>query len=116
MRESTDIKTRLKQLRQGWPWQLLMSGDGISQITAEDADAHLRPVPACWRPGCDHIGRSPTGVTRFSERRVDQLLAGIFERNPAVTGITFSAACQRGEITADEMARRLKDIARQGAP
>ncbi|WP_050452576.1 hypothetical protein [Candidatus Burkholderia verschuerenii] len=75
--------------------------------------------------------------------RVDQLLAGIFARNPAVTGITFPAvsgrpghtatpddpywsaqgqaieglseACRRGEITADEMTHRLKDLMRESA-
>lgn len=149
MSENTDIKTRLKQLRQGRPWQLLMIGDGISQITAEDVDAltrifdlfpHVGGLDVTTSAGPIRVSRDfPSDYTR----RVDQLLAGIFEHNPAVTGITFPAtsgrpghtatpddphwsaqgqaletlsdACRRGEITADEMARRLKDLARQSA-
>lgn len=75
--------------------------------------------------------------------RVDQLLANIFERNPAITGITFPAvsgrpehtatpddphwsangqalealyeACQRGEITTDELVNHVKELTRDTA-
>lgn len=150
MSENTDIKTRLKQLRQDRPWQLLMIGDGISQITADDVDALTRILDLFPHVGGLDVTTS-AGPIRVSRdfpsdytRRVDQLLAGIFERNPAVTGITFPAAsdrpghtatpddphwsaqgqvletlsdaCRRGEITTDEMTCRLKDLARQNAP
>ena len=149
MNENTDIKTRLSRLRQGRPWQLLLIGDGISQITPEDVDAltrildlfpHVSGLDVTTSAGPVRVSRDfPSDYTS----RVDQLLASIFERNPAVTGITFpgasgqlghtatpddphwsaqgqaletlSDACRRGEITADEMARRLKDLARQSA-
>ncbi|OBR54724.1 hypothetical protein A6456_37950 [Paraburkholderia tropica] len=122
-----------------------MIGDGISQITADDVDAltrifdlfpHVGGLDVTTSAGPIRVSRDfPSDYTS----RVDQLLAGIFEHNPAVTGITFpgvsgqpghtatpddphwsaqgqviqalSDACRRGEITADEMARRLKDHA-----
>lgn len=150
MSENTDAQTSLSQLRQGRPWQLLMIGEGISQITAEDVDAltrifdlfpHVGGLDVTTSAGPVRVSRDfPSDYTS----RVDQLLAGIFERNPAVTGITFPAisgrpghaatpddphwfaqgrmlealseACQRGEITTDELVKRVKELARDIAP
>lgn len=101
MSENTDIKTRLKQFRQGRPWQLLMIGEGISQITAEDVDALTRIFDLFPHVGGLDVTTS-AGIIRVSRdfpsdytSRIDQLLAGIFARNPAVTGITFPAASGR---------------------
>ncbi len=69
-----------------------MIGDGISQITAEDVDALTRPFDLCTHVGGLDVTTS-AGPIRVSHdfpsdytRRVDQLLAGIFERNPAAQG------------------------------
>lgn len=150
MNENTDTQTRLSRLRQGRPWQLLMIGDGISQITAEDVDAltrifdlfpHVGGLDVTTSAGPVRVSRDfPSDYTS----RVDQLLTSIFEQNPAVIGITFPAvsgrpghtatpddphwsaqgrmlealseACQRGEITADELVNRVKELARDITP
>lgn len=146
MNENTDPQIRLKQLRQGRSWQLLMIGEGTSQLTAEDVDALTRIFDLFPHVGGLDVATS-AGPVRVSRdfpsdytSRVDQLLASIFERNPAVTGITFPAvsgrpghtatpddphwsaqgrmletlseAGQRGEITTDELVNRVKKLAR----
>lgn len=150
MNENTDTQTSLSRLRQGRPWQLLMIGEGISQITAEDVDAltrifdlfpHVGGLDVTTSAGPVRVSRDfPSDYTG----RVDQLLASIFERNPAITGITFPAvsgrpeytatphdphwsaqgqalealyeACQRGKITTDELVNRVRELARDIAP
>ncbi|KND57345.1 hypothetical protein BVER_02742c [Candidatus Burkholderia verschuerenii] len=149
MSENIDVQTRLKERRPDRPWQLLMIGKGISQITPQDVDALTRIFDLFPHVGGLDVTTSagPVWVSRdFSSdytHQVDQLLAEIFQRNSAVTGIAFPAAsgqprhiatpdnphwlaqgqalealskaCQRGEITADEMANRVKDLTRQSA-
>ena len=106
MNENTDTQTSLSRLRQGRPWQLLMIGEGISQITAEDVDAltrifdlfpHVGGLDVTTSAGPVRVSRDfPSDYTS----RVDQLLANIFEQNQAITGITFPAVSGRPEHTA----------------
>ncbi|MEX3557657.1 MAG: hypothetical protein VB124_04510 [Burkholderia sp.] len=145
MSENTDIHSRLRQLRQGRPWQLLMVGEGIDQLNSEAHEALARILDLF--PAVSHLlVQTIAGGCRVSRDfpsgyidEVDQRLAGIFQGNPAVTGITFPktstrpghtatpddphwsaegkastgilAALTRGEITADEAVAQLKQLA-----
>jgi hypothetical protein len=129
------------------PWQLLMVGDGIDQLNTEAREDLARIFDLF--PAVSHlVVQTTAGGCRVSRDfssgytdEVDQRLAGIFQGNPAVTGITFPetstrlghtatrdnphwsaegkasadimAALTRGEIIPDEAAAQLKQLYRQ---
>lgn len=97
---------KLRELRSRRPWQLLLIGEEAAQLTPEDVEALTRVLDLL-----PHVAeldvQTTVGPVRISRdfsgdyvRQVDQLLAGIFERNAAVTGITFPAKPDRLPHTA----------------
>ena len=142
MKDSPDSSTNPGTLPQKRPWQLLVVGDGGTLLTQQDIESLTRILDLLpYVAGLDIT--TSAGSARVSRdvpgnyiQQADQILAGMFTRNPDVTGITFPAthgraahtataddphvlphdraltaimdARQHGEITADEMIAQIR--------
>lgn len=142
MKDSPDSSTNPGTLPHKRPWQLLVVGEGGTLLTQQDIEdltrildllPHVAGLDITTSAGSARVSRDVPGNYI---QQADQILAGMFTRNPDVTGITFPAphgraahtatpddphvlphdraltaimdARQRGEITADEMIAQIR--------
>ena len=132
-----DAVSMLNGMARSRPWQLLLTGDGLVDLDAKTIGGLTRILDLF--PAVTHLLVQTTAGHAYATRdfssgytkEVDQILAGIFQGNAAVTGVTFPAAtdtpahtatpdapywmaaCTRGEITANEATARLDRLYRQ---